>query len=87
MVQTFILFHRPLESHYWKIWSEMPHTRSIVEKVVLPEIVDEILPIGGMYMPAKRISQIFMGEPVEKNKCVIYQDKVKVKYFFYQTIY
>lgn len=67
---------RPLESHYWKFWTQFPHKNVIVDKVQLPEIADQILPIGGVYMPVKRFNQIFLGEPVEKDRCVIYQDKV-----------
>merc|ERR1712121_471851 len=67
---------RPLESHSWKFWAQFPHKNVIVDKVQLPEIADQILPIGGVYMPIKRFNQIFLGEPVEKDRCVIYQDKV-----------
>ena len=56
----------------------MPHSKSIIEKVHVPMILDEVMQIGGTFTPVKRFNQIFLGEPVEKTKCLINSARVSI---------
>ena len=77
--------YRPLETHYWKIYAELPHREFIIERAYIPEIVDTILPIGGVQTPIKRFNQIFMRSPWESNRCTINNKEHMVNIFVYSA--
>lgn len=68
---------RTLEAERWSFWAQLPNKKVIIENVRAPLLLDQVVPIGGVYAPSTpQLKKLDILAVVPSNTCVIRPNKV-----------